>query len=271
MTAEVSLTNGFFSYDDRQIFSGINLAVSRGEVFCVLGANGCGKTTLLRCLSGDLRLQQGNVYLGKDNLNSMKTEAVARRIGFVFQEHSALFPYSVLEVVRMGRAPHLGLFATPSHHDTDIAEEKLNLLGMFHLRDKPYTQISGGERQLVLIARTLAQEPSVILMDEPTSHLDYRNQTIVLRIVNRLAENGLGIIMTSHLPDHALLYSSRVALMKSGNFLMVGKPTNVMTEESLREIYGIEVRMVRVSDPDGKDPIKLVIPKRESTVSNTST
>jgi iron complex transport system ATP-binding protein len=163
----------------------------------------------------------------------------------------------------MGRAPHLPLFAMPSPHDTEIAKEKLDLVGMYHLKAKPYTQISGGERQLVLIARTLAQEPEVILMDEPTSHLDFRNQVIILQIINRLAEKGLAVLMTSHLPDHALLFSSRVALMKNGNFLAVGKPFDVMTAESLREIYGIEVRMITVADPDSRGTVKLVFPRRE--------
>lgn len=263
MDALISLKNGEFSYGDQIVFSGLNLEVQRAEVLCILGANGCGKTTLLRCLNGNMPLKKGHVYLGTVDITSLQVDAVARKVGFVFQEHHAPFPFSVLEVVRMGRAPHLRLFAMPSHHDTEIAREKLDLVGMYHLKDKPYTQISGGERQLVLIARTLAQEPVVILMDEPTSHLDFRNQTMVLQIINKLADKGLAILMTSHLPNHALLFSSRVALMKNGNFLAVGKPTDVMTEESLREIYGMEVRMVTVDDPDNQGTVKLVFPRRE--------
>ncbi len=264
MAAYLSMQNGEFNYGENLVFSGLNLEVHKDEVLCILGANGCGKTTLLRCLNGSMRLRQGKVHLGDNDINSLKIDEVARRIGFVFQEHTAPFPFSVLEVVRMGRAPHLSLFATPSHRDTEIAEEKLNLVGMHHLKDKPYTQISGGERQLVLIARTLAQEPEIILMDEPTSHLDFRNQTIILQIVNRLAESGLGILMTSHLPDHALLYSSRVALMKDGQFISTGKPDDVMTEHSLKEVYGIEIKMVEVTDPYSLQKVKLVLPKRAS-------
>jgi iron complex transport system ATP-binding protein len=211
-----------------------------------------------------MKLKNGKVALSDSDIASMKIDEVARKIGFVFQEHTAPFPFSVLEVVRMGRAPHLKLFSTPSPRDTAIAEEKLNMVGMFHLKDKPYTQISGGERQLVLIARTLAQEPEIILMDEPTSHLDFRNQTIILQIVNRLAQRGLAVLMTSHLPDHALLFSSRVALMKGGQFITTGKPTDVMTEDSLKEIYGIDVKMIEVVDPYNHDKVKLVLPKRWS-------
>jgi iron complex transport system ATP-binding protein len=258
------MKNGEFSYGDKPVFLGLDLEVLKDEVTCILGANGCGKTTLLRCLNGSMRLNRGKIHLGNIDIYSMRTDEVARKIGFVFQEHTAPFPFSVLEVVRMGRAPHLKLFAMPSAQDTEIAGEKLNLVGMYHLKNKPYTQISGGERQLVLIARALAQEPEVILMDEPTSHLDFRNQTIVLQIVNKLAERGMAILMTSHLPDHALLFSSRVVLMKSGRFIVSGKPAEVMTEESLKEIYGIEVKMVNISDPYGTEMIKLVVPKREN-------
>lgn len=259
----ISLKNGEFRYGDHVVFQGVDLDLHRFEVMCILGANGCGKTTLLRCLIGNMLLNKGTIYLDEIDMTSMKIDEIARRVGFVFQEHHAPFPFSVLEVVRMGRAPHLPLFAMPSSHDTEIAKEKLDLVGMYHLKDKPYTQISGGERQLVLIARTLAQEPEVILMDEPTSHLDFRNQMIILQIINRLAEKGLAVLMTSHLPDHALLFSSLVALMKDGNFLAVGKPFDVMTAESLREIYGIEVRMITVADPDSRGTVKLVFPRRE--------
>ncbi len=262
MGVYLKLQNGDFSYGERPIFTELNLEINKAEVLCILGANGCGKTTLLRCLNGSMRLSRGTVHLDGTDISSLNVEDVAKRIGFVFQEHTAPFPFSVLEVVRMGRAPHLKLFATPTHKDTEIALEKLELVGMLHLKDKPYTQISGGERQLILIARTLAQEPEIILMDEPTSHLDYRNQTIILQIVNRLAANGLGVLMTSHLPDHALLYSSRVALMKNGQFLSTGKPDEVMTDQSLKEIYGIDIKIVEVNDPYTHEPVKIVLPKR---------
>jgi iron complex transport system ATP-binding protein len=259
--ADISLTNGSFSYGDRQIFSDVNMAVSRGEVFCILGANGCGKTTLLRCLSGSLRLHQGTVRLGKADLSSMKPEEVARKIGFIFQEHETPFPYSVMEVVCMGRAPHLKLFGSPSGRDREIAEEALIRVGMLHLKDKPYTQISGGERQLVLIARTLAQQPDIIMMDEPTSHLDFKNQTVILQIMKQLAQQGMAVLMTSHYPDHALLFSSRVALMKEGGFLNIGKPEEVMTDRTLGEVYGMEVSLVSVRDPNTGHDLKLCVPR----------
>jgi iron complex transport system ATP-binding protein len=259
----LKLQDGSFCYGDKDIFSGLNLAVNRGELLCVLGSNGCGKTTLLKCLTGSLKLGRGHVFLKDNDIHSMNSIEIARSMGFVFQEHSPPFPFSVMEVVQMGRAPHLRLFASPSPRDKAVAEKVLEKVGMLHLSKKPYTQISGGERQLVLIARTLAQEPEVILLDEPTSHLDFKNQTLVLRMIKKLAQNGLAVLMTSHLPDHALLFSSRVALMKSGRFLSVGKPEEVMTEESLKETYGIQVNLATVTDPGNGKTLKLVIPARE--------
>jgi iron complex transport system ATP-binding protein len=259
--AEISLSNGSFSYGGRRIFTGINLSVSRGEVFCILGANGCGKTTLLRCLNGSLNLEQGVVHLGETALNDMKPEEIARRIGFIFQEHETPFPYSVMEIVCMGRAPYLGIFGSPSSKDRELAEEMLNMVGMLHLRNKPYTQISGGERQLVLIARTLTQQPDVIMMDEPTSHLDFKNQTVVLQIINSLAKQGIAVLMTSHYPDHALLFSSNVALMKNGNFLDTGKPADVMTDGTLAELYDMEVSIIAVNDPNTGNTLNLCVPR----------
>src|ERR1700674_5318569 len=160
----------------------------------------------------------------------MAVDAIARQIGFVFQEHTPPFPFPVIEGVRMGRAPHLGFLSAPSARDTQIAEDALQLVGLHDVRDKPYTQLSGGERQLVLIARTLAQQPAVILLDEPTSHLDFHNEALVLAIVARLAAQGLAIAMTTHRPDHALVYATTVALMRGGSFLAVGLPSDVMSE-----------------------------------------
>jgi iron complex transport system ATP-binding protein len=261
MGAKITLTNASFSYGEKNIFNNLDLKVSGGEIFCLLGSNGCGKTTLLSCINGILKLNTGEVLLDDRNISSMGATEIARKIGFIFQEHNAPFPYTVLEVVSMGRAPHLKLFSSPSAEDMKIAETALEKVGISHLRNHRYTQISGGERQLVLIARTLTQEPEVILLDEPTSHLDFKNQTTVLQIVNQLAEQGMSIMMTSHYPDHALLFSSRVALMKDGQFLGIGKPTEVMTDEALAKVYDMEVSIITVDDPNTRRNLKLCVPR----------
>jgi iron complex transport system ATP-binding protein len=261
----IRINQASFSYDHNNVFSDVSFELHPGEVLCLLGCNGCGKTTLLRCISGALRLEAGNIHLDGRDLSGMTATDIARRIGFVFQEHSAPFPYSVIDVVCMGRAPHLGLFSAPKSKDLRISEEALGMVGMFHLRDKPYTQISGGERQLVLIARTIAQQPDVILLDEPTSHLDLKNQALILRMINKLALQGLSVMMSSHLPNHALLFSGKVALMHHGGIFAIGKPDDVISEDSLREIYGIEVKIFTGRDGKGCEEIKFCMPCLEAS------
>jgi iron complex transport system ATP-binding protein len=252
MATRLSLQAVSFSYGSRPIFEGLDLELGEGEILSLLGPNGCGKTTLLRCVAGLLPLQTGEILLDGKNLTTLDETRRAQIMGFVFQEHTVLFPYSVLEVVRMGRAPHLGLFSVPSARDTYIARQALETVGLQILAQERYTQISGGERQLVLVARALAREPQVLLLDEPTSHLDFGNQMLVLETVRRLAgERGLAVLMATHAPDHALFVADRVALMKSGGFLAVGTPGDVMTEDNLRTIYRIDVRMVVVAGDDG--------------------
>jgi len=245
------LSQGAFSYGAHSIFENLDLTLQAGDVWCLLGPNGCGKTTLLRCLNGLLPLRSGTIWLQGCELTTLDERARARLMGFVFQEHSSPFPYSVIQAVVMGRAPHLDFFASPSAHDIEIAEQALATVGMIHLRDQRYTEISGGERQLVLIARALAQEPTLLLLDEPTSHLDYGHQMSVLQTIYRLArERQLTVIMAPHVPDHALLIANQAALMQSGRFFAVGSPESVITEDNLERLYGVRVRIAAV-DGDG--------------------
>ena len=215
------------------------------------GPNGCGKTTLLNCIHGDFTLQSGNITIDGHEVKAMSFTEIARVMGYVFQEHSAPFPHSSLEVVRMGRAPHLGLFQVPSRKDTELAWDIMEEMGIGHLADKPYTNISGGERQLVLIARTLCQGPEIILFDEPTSHLDFKNQALVLQTISRLAAKGLTIIMTSHFPNHAWLLRSRIAMMDNNGFVAIGPAEEIMTEENLSATYGLRVKVYQAKDGQG--------------------
>jgi iron complex transport system ATP-binding protein len=259
MSELLKLVSGTFNYGERVIFKDLDLSVNRGDVLYILGANGCGKTTLLRCLNGALKLKSGRVLLENLDIKTMSAIDIAKHMGFVFQEHSAPFPFTVMEVVRMGRAPYLGMFSHPGIRDDLLAEQALDMVGMLHLKDKPYTQISGGERQLVLIARTLTQEPQMVLLDEPTSHLDFKNQTLVLRMVNMMAENGMTVVMTTHLPNHAMQFSNKVVLMNNGEFLASGSPEGTLTEEHLRKTYGINVKIYSASSTGKGSDIKYCI------------
>ena len=153
----------------------------------------------------------------------------------------------------MGRAPHLGFFGFPGSRDRALADAALERVGMLHLRDRPYTQVSGGERQLILLARILVQEPHVILLDEPTAHLDLRNQVLTLRMVRSLAAEGMTMVMTTHDPNHALWFGGRAALMKDGSFVAVGPVSEVMTEAALTSTYGVEVAVFSPFSKNGSD------------------
>ncbi|MCR4419759.1 MAG: ABC transporter ATP-binding protein [Clostridia bacterium] len=243
MTLEVR--DAAFSYDGRKaVFEGLNLTVEPGEVFCLLGPNGCGKTTLLRCIAGMERLRRGEVLIDGRSLERMRRKEVATLIGYIPQEHGSAFPYTVLQIVLMGRAPYLNVFSSPSAQDVLLAEAALERVGMSHLRDRRYTGISGGEKQMVLIARVLAQQPRVLLLDEPTSHLDFRNQTLVLSMIRKLATaQRLTIIMTSHSPNDVFALADRVALMGYGGFIAAGRPGEVLTDENLSRTYRMPVKV----------------------------
>jgi iron complex transport system ATP-binding protein len=249
-----------FRYGAREVFSGIDLDVFRGELLSILGPNGCGKSTLLRCIGGALTLQAGTVRLAQTDIATLDAAARARRIGFLFQHHTPSFPFPVLDVVSMGRAPHLGLFGVPSAKDIVLAERALDRVGVLHLKDRPYTEVSGGERQLVLLARTLAQQPDVILLDEPTSHLDLKNQVGSLRAIGELAAQGVTMIMTTHDPNHALQFGGRVVMMKTGGAIVAGPASEVITDAELSATYGIDIAVLKAPRPAGQGEIKFCSP-----------
>jgi iron complex transport system ATP-binding protein len=241
------LVNGAFSYGSKEVFKNLNLEISDGEIVAILGPNGCGKSTLLNCLRGNLKLKEGEVLIDDKNILSMTVSEVARFMCCVTQEQTAVFSYPVIQTVLMGRAPHIGLFATPSKNDIALANEALKIVGVYHLKDKPYTQISGGERQLARIARALVQEPRLMLLDEPTSYLDFGNQALILETIIRLVnEKRISIILTTHFPNHAFMLSSRVALMNKGGFLDQGRANEVISEKNLKETYGIDVKIISI-------------------------
>jgi len=256
----IEIRGAGFSYGGQAVFGGVDLDVYSGEVLTILGPNGCGKSTLLRCIGGVLALKQGTVRFENVDLSTLDVRARARKVALLFQDHTPSFPYPVLDVVSMGRTPYLSAFGAPSAQDIAIAEEALEQVGMSHLKKRPYTDLSGGERQLVLLARTLAQQPAVILLDEPTAHLDFKNQVRSLRQIGALAERGVTMIMTTHDPNQAFLFPGRAALMRPGGSLTVGSPPKVITDESLSAAYGIGVSVLSVGRPDSGGELKFCTP-----------
>jgi ABC-type cobalamin/Fe3+-siderophores transport system ATPase subunit len=233
-------------YGGKPVVDDVSFALESGEVVCLLGANGSGKTTLFKAILGLLRLTGGRVLVDGVDTASWPQRRLARTLAYVPQAHTPPFPFAVRDVVLMARTAHLGIFGAPSRRDTAIAEDALETLGVSHLAHARYTEISGGERQLVLIARALAQQAEFLVMDEPTSNLDFGNQVRVLRRVKELAGRKLGLLMTTHFPDHAFLCASRVAVLKTGKLLAMGAPEEVLTQHSLENAYGVSVRIVEV-------------------------
>jgi iron complex transport system ATP-binding protein len=227
-------------------FKDINFDLTEPGIMSILGPNGCGKTTLLKCIDGLMKLHKGSISINGKDLSSLSRVEIAKAIGYVPQFHQPSFAFSVLDAVVVGRAPHIGFFDAPKKEDILIAKQALETMGISYLADAPYTQLSGGERQMVLIARILAQQPSLLLLDEPTSHLDFGNQIKLLSTLQKLASTGLPIIMTSHFPDHAFLVSNKVALMKHGKLIDVGHPDKIVTESNLEDVYRIKVKIVDV-------------------------
>jgi iron complex transport system ATP-binding protein len=197
-----------------------------------------------------LPAQAGEVRVGGRQLGALARADIARSVAYVPQAHAAHFPFRVADMVVMGRTAHLGPFASPSQEDHARARAALEALGIGGLAETEYTRISGGQRQLVLVARALAQDAPAIVMDEPTASLDFGNQVVVLSEVRRLAARGLAVLLSTHDPDHAFSIGHRVALLDAGRLVALGRPEEVLTPERLRAVYGVTVAVERL--PQGQ-------------------
>ena len=229
------------------VFERVSFTVERGQIVSILGPNGAGKSTLLMCVAGLFALHKGEILLKGKPIQHMKMEDVAKLVGFVPQNHYPTFDYTVEEFVLLGRSPHIGMLSSPGEKDCEIAAAAIAEMGLEQFRNRIYTQLSGGERQLVLIARALCQQPEILLLDEPTAHLDYGNQIRMLKLVERLRNAGYTILMTTHFPDHVFMCCDKVVIVKDKGLFACGRPEEVMTEQMLRDTYGVPVYL-RSSD-----------------------
>ncbi|SMC83035.1 ABC transporter ATP-binding protein [Primorskyibacter flagellatus] len=238
-------------YGKTRIGSGLELTVQSGDILCLLGPNGCGKTTLFRTLLGLLPALSGTVMLGGKPITAQTRAEIAHQVAYVPQAHAPPFPFEALEVVLMGRTARLGLFGQPGRNDRAIARNAMDRLGIGGLAHRDYSRLSGGQRQLVLIARALAQEAPLIVMDEPTASLDFGNQAQVLAqiagLVQDVATRGCAVILSTHNPDQAFALNAQVLLMKDGVRQAQGSAHEVLTDASLSNVYGIPVSVETTS------------------------
>lgn len=232
-------------YDGKPVARGIDLAVGRGEVLCLLGPNGAGKTTLFKTLLGLIPVLDGSVAIDGKSIAGFSRRALARTIGYVPQAQTMEFAYTVFDLVLMGRTAHLGPFAAPRAADRERAAAALAELGILDLADREANRLSGGQRQLCLVARALAQDAPLLVMDEPTASLDLGNRFLVLDQVRGLRDRGFGVVFSTHDPDQARDLATRVAVISNGGLAAYGTPDETLTAAVLSAVYGVPIAIER--------------------------
>jgi iron complex transport system ATP-binding protein len=246
MASIIKLEGAAFRYREREIFSELTLTLEAGEILGLIGPNSSGKTTLLKLMDGLLRPQGGKVFLEGNDLNRIPRSQIARTIAVVPQTMEVPFSFTVGEIVLMGRATYLGRFGWERQRDLSIAREAIGLAGVAGLEERPFWELSEGEKQRVLIARALAQEPKVMLLDEPTSHLDLNHQMAINELIRNLnQEKNLTVLHISHDLNLAAEYCHRMVLLHRGSVYAMGPPAEVITEDNIRQVYEAAVRVER--------------------------
>ena len=233
-----------YGFGERRVGAGVTFALERGDTLAVLGGNGAGKTTLMRTLLGLLPAQAGAIRVGGDAITTLASHERARRLAYVPQQHTPTFGFTAEEAVLMGRVAHLATFARPGVVDREAAQDAMTRLGIEALAARPVTELSGGERQLVWIARALAKQAPVLILDEPTASLDFGNRARVLAEIDRLRSAGLTIVFSTHEPDQALAHADRALLLADGRPLALDAVERALTAENVERLYRVRVRSI---------------------------
>ena len=257
MILEVKNLN--FKYTDKLVLNDINFGVKKGSIIGILGENGVGKSTLFKCMLGFLEADSGEILIDGEDINKLDLKERAKKIAYIPQSHHPTFNHEVINVVEMGSNVRMSGFSTPGEDERKKAYEILELLGIERLAERGYKEISGGERQLVLIGRALMQEAKILIMDEPTANLDYGNQIKVLKTCKDLTDLGYTIIQSTHHPQQAFMFFDEVLLMHDHKILGQGNIREVLTEENLKTIYDIDLK-IGVLEDNGVDHY-ILIPK----------
>lgn len=242
MTAAIRVEHLSFRYGDRPILQDVSVQVPEGRFTVLLGRNGSGKSTLLRIISGTLGFHQGSVHVLGQDLTRLSSGQRARLLGYLPQHHRPVFPFTAQDVVLTGRASYVVL--TPTREDEERAASALERVGMLHLRWRPFTELSGGEQQMVRIARVLAQEPRLILLDEPTSHLDFLNQSRLLTLVRELVDTQMTVLAVLHDPNSAFLYGDHFLLLKDGVVQELDPTQQAWDRQVLERLYDARLETI---------------------------
>lgn len=245
-----------FSYGDHHVLKGVSYDAELGEFISVLGPNGVGKSTLFRCMLGLLDPTGGSVTIDGQDIQTMTAADLSRHVAYIPQSHNPVFNFSVFDMVLMGTTAQLGRFASPGKAQYTLAEAALERMGIMHLRDRGCGNISGGERQLVLIARAIAQQAKILVMDEPSANLDFGNKLRVMKTVKSLTDDGYTIIQSTHDPDQAYLYSDKILALYGGKVLAWGTPQDTISNSLISTLYGVDVEVCSMRD----DAIRVCVP-----------
>lgn len=237
-----------YSYGSREVLKNVSFCAEYGEILSVLGPNGAGKSTLFRCMLGLLIPSSGSVAIDGRPIRALSQKQLARHIAYIPQSHNPVFNFSVLDMVLMGTTAQLGSFESPKREQLAQAESALERLGISHLKDRGYANISGGERQLTLIARAMAQQAKILVMDEPSANLDFGNRIRVMQTLRDLAKDGYGVIQSTHDPDQAYRYSDRILALRDGRVLAWGTPKEILHAPLISKLYGVDVQVHSLMD-----------------------
>ena len=253
----IEISSLYFSYGNKQVLNNLSLSIPRGKVVCLMGQNGSGKTTLIDIIMGLNKFVEGNIHINDKDIKGLKTIDIAKQIAYVPQIHKITFPYTVKEVVMMGRTAYMGLFGGPKKKDDEIVMNALKMVGIEDYADRPYSQLSGGEIKLVLLARALGQGTDIIVMDEPTAHLDLKNELLFLETVSKIvSEDNKTVLIATHSPEHAFYFERlktdvEAALMKDGQIYKIGVPSDIITKESIKDVFNVDADIITTTNDDG--------------------
>lgn len=246
MGVRFGAVGGTFGYHKNHIlFESVNFMINEGEILTILGPNGVGKTTFLKCMMGFLKWDRGETIIESKSFSAMKTADIWKKISYVPQAKTPLFPYSVMEMVLMGRNPHMGVLSMPSDEDIELCDWAMKELNITKLKEKIISELSGGELQLVLIARALVSEPDILILDEPESNLDIKNQLVILEMIQKLAETkNITCIINTHYPEHALRISDKTIMFSYDKNHIYGNTKEIINEGNIRRFFEVDSRIL---------------------------